>query len=267
MDADPIRDHLLHLRRDRYSHATIAERARILRTLPDPIGMDREATQAWWETRQTRADGSPRAASSLSGEASHVREFWRWCRRNDLLNHNPADWLPKVRQSKTMAVSVSEADLYVIIQDADPHMRRMIALAAMAGLRSSEVAGVRWEDVDRANGVLWVRGGKGGKDRSVPLSAGLLAELGTPASGPIIGRPMTAKAVSMAIGRHMRAHDVDLTAHKLRARYATRFIAATGDAVAAAKVLGHSDLSSILRSAVASGDTMRRGAAAAGRIG
>lgn len=33
MDADPIRDHLLHLRRDRYSHATIAERARILRTL------------------------------------------------------------------------------------------------------------------------------------------------------------------------------------------------------------------------------------------
>ena len=264
---DPITDHLHQLRRDRYSTATLRERERVLRTLPHPTDLDRATTQSWWESRQTREDGTPRAAASLSGEASHVREFWRWARRNDLLDHNPADWLPKVRQLKTMAVSVSESDLYGIMEDAPEPMRRMIALAAMAGLRSAEIAAVQWEDIDRTNGVLWVRGGKGGKDRSVPLSAGLLAELGTPETGPIIGRPMTAKAVSMAIGRHMRAHGVDMTAHKLRARYATRFIAATGDAVAAAKVLGHADLSSILRYAVASGDTMRRGAEAAGRIG
>ena len=136
-----------------------------------------------------------------------------------------------------------------------------------AGLRAAEIAAIQWSDLDQGNGVLWVREGKGGKDRSVPLSAGLLAELGHPSEGPIIGKRMTAKAVSQAIGRYLRSRDVDYTAHKLRARYATRFLAATGDLAAAAEALGHSDLSSIGRYVIASSDTMRRGAEAAGRIG
>lgn len=264
---DPIAAHLAAVRRDRYSDATLTARARILATLPDPLGMDRLATLAWWESRQTRPDGEPRAASSLSGEKAHAAEFWRWAMREGLLDRNPADWLPKVRQAKTMAVVVPEGDLYRILRDAAPPMRRMVALAAMAGLRSAEIAAVTWADIDRDNGVLWVREGKGRKDRSVPLSAGLLAELGEPGEGPIVGKVMTAKAVSAALGRYLRSHGSDFTAHKLRARYLTRFLAATGDAVAAAQVAGHSDLSSITRYAVASSDTMRRGAEAAGRIG
>lgn len=265
---DPIEAHLATVERDRYSRSTVAARARVLATLPDPLGMDRVATVAWWESRQVRPDGQPRAASSLSSEKAHVSEFWRWAMREGLIERNPADWLPKVRQAKTLAVVVPEGDLYRLLREAEPHMRRMVALAAMAGLRSAEIAAVRWTDVDRDSGVLWVREGKGRKDRSVPLSAGLLAELGDPdGDGRIIGKEMTAKAVSMALGRYLRSKGSDFTAHKLRARYLTRFLAATGDAVAAAQVAGHSDLSSITRYAVASSDTMRRGAEAAGRVG
>jgi integrase/recombinase XerC len=263
---DPVADWLTTLAGN-YSQATITERARILATLPHPLDLDRETVQAWWKSRKTRPDGGPRAQSSLSSEASHAREFWRWAMTQGLIDRNPADWLPKVRQPKTMAVVVPEGDLERVMAGAQPPMRQMVALAAMAALRSSEIAAVKWSDIDRANGVLWVRLGKGAKDRSVPLSAGLLAALGDPGQGPIIGRQMTGKAVSMALGRYLRAHGSDFTAHKLRARYATRFIAATGDVVAAAAVLGHSDLSSIGRYAVASSDTMRRGAEACGRIG
>jgi len=265
---DPIEAHLANVERDRYSTSTLTNRRAVLATLPDPIGMDRVATIAWWETRQTRNDGGKRSAASLSSERAHVAEFWKWAMREGLIDRNPADWLPKVRQTKTMAVAVPEADLSRLLKDAEPPIRRMIALGAMAGLRSAEIAVVRWTDIDRDSGVLWVRAGKGGKDRSVPLSAGLLGELGDPEeSGPIIGRTMTAKAVSVAVSRYLRAHGSDYTAHKLRARYATRFLAATGDAVATARALGHSDLSSVLRYAVASSDTMRRGAEAAGRVG
>lgn len=264
---DPIAAHLATVERDRYSRSTLVNRRRVLATLPDPLGMDRAATIHWWESRQVRADGEPRAASSLSAEKAHVSEFWRWAMREGLIDRNPADWLPKVRQAKTMAVVVPEGDLYRLLREADEPMRRMVALAAMAGLRSAEIAAVQWSDIDRDSGVLWVREGKGRKDRSVPLSAGLMAELGEPGEGPVIGKAMTAKAVSMAIGRYLRANGSDFTAHKLRARYLTRFLAATGDAVAAAQVAGHSDLSSITRYAVASSDTMRRGAEAAGRIG
>lgn len=184
-----------------------------------------------------------------------------------LTERNAADWLPSVRQTKPAVSPVPEADLYRLMQDAPEDMRRAIALAAMAGLRSSEIAAVRWSDLDPGNGVLWVRLGKGSKGRSVPLSSGLLATLGDPGEGRIIGRRTTGKALSLAIARYMRSRGWTTRRTRLRARYATRFLAATGDLKAAADALGHADLSSISRYVVASGDTMRRGAEAAGRIG
>ena len=70
---DPIAAHLAAVRRDRYSDATLTARARILATLPDPLGMDRLATLAWWESRQTRPDGEPRAATvTLDGGRATV---------------------------------------------------------------------------------------------------------------------------------------------------------------------------------------------------
>ena len=262
-------EHLAALRRDRYSEATLDARERVLRTIPNLEHPTREQIMDWWEARQTREDGTTRAASSLAQDASHLRAFYRWAMQQDKAERNAADWLPRVRQKKPAPTPVTEADLYRIMQDADTPMKRMLALGSMAGLRSAEIGAVRWGDLDHGNGVLWVREGKGGKDRSVPLSAGLLAELGEPGRPDqhIIGKPMTGKAVSQAISRHMRRLGVDLSAHKLRARYATRFLAATGDLKAAADALGHADLSSISRYVIASSDTMRRGAEAAGRIG
>lgn len=261
-------DHLDHLRGARYSGTTLRERERVVGTVPgDPLTLDRERTQAWWATRQTLPNGEPRAASSLSQEASHLRRFCRWAMQQGLVTYNAADWLPDVRQKRPAAAPVPEGDLYRLMADAPESMGRMIALAAMAGLRSVEIGAVKWTDLDPGNGVLWVRLGKGDKGRSVPLSSGLLVALGNPGSGHIIGRQMSAKAVSQAIGRYMRGRGVDYTAHRLRARYATRFLAATGDLKAAADALGHSDLSSISRYVIASSDTMRRGAEAAGRIG
>jgi integrase len=266
---DPIATHLDHLRRDRYSEATLKARAAALATLPDPLTVTREQMNEWWESRQVTAGGEIRAASSLSGESSHLRAFYRWAIQQGLIRENPADWLPRARQVSRKASPVPEPLLLRAIEEAPDQMRRMLALAAMAGLRSAEVAAVRWRDLDRGNGVLWVRLGKGGKDRSVPLSAGLLAELGEPgdADDLIVGKAMTPKAVSMAIGRYLRSCGVDYTAHKLRARYCTRFLAATGDLAAAAQVMGHSSVATTAQYVVASGDTMRRGAEAAGRIG
>ena len=266
--ADAIQDHLDDLKRSRYSRAALNARERLLRSIPgDILTADREAVQEWWRGRQERADGELRAASSLSQEASHLRSFGRWAMMQGLSERNPADWIPKIRQKHAAPTPVTEEGLWRAVHEAPEDMRRMIALGAMAGLRAAEIAAIQWSDLDQGNGVLWVREGKGGKDRSEPRSAGLHAEDGHPGEGPLIGKRMTAKAVSQAIGRYLRSRGVDYTAHKLRARYATRFLAATGDLAAAAEALGHSDLSSIGRYVIASSDTMRRGAEAAGRIG
>ena len=109
-------------------------------------------------------------------------------------------------------------------------------------------------------------GGQGQQGAVRPLSAGLMAELGSGERSDH-RRTLTAKALSQWIGRYMRTRGVDYTAHKLRAGTQPGFLAATGDLKAAADALGHSDLSSISRYVVASSDTMRRGAGSSRRIG
>lgn len=267
-----IEDHLNGLAANRYSPATVRARRRVLASLPDPLTLDRDGIQAWWATMQTTRDGKPRAAASLAAAASHVRAFYRDLIQRGLVDgRNPADWLPTVRQSSRLADPMREGDLVTALREATPTMHRAIALGALAGLRSAEIAAVRWDDIDRTAGVLWVRQGKGAKDRSVPLSGGLLAELGDPGEGLIVtgptGAPMSAKAVSAAVGRYLRSLGIDSSAHKLRARYATRFLAATGDLASTARALGHASVLTTQRYVVASSDTMRAGAEACGRIG
>ena len=263
-----VDDHLAALERERYSPAAVLARRRVLTTLPgDPLTLDRAALQSWWESRQTTKAGEPRAASSLAGETSHLRSFYRWALRQGLIDHNPADWLPSVRQSSPLADPMREGDLSRAMREAPEPMRRMLALGAMAGLRSAEIARVRWDDIDADAGVLWVRQGKGRKDRSVPLSGGLLAALGDPADGLNTGWVMCPKAVSAAVGRYLHSLGIESSAHKLRARYATRFLAATGDLASTARALGHQSVATTQRYVLASSDTMRAGAEACGRIG
>lgn len=263
-----IEQHLAHLEQGRYSPATLRERRRILDSFPDdPLAMNREQILAWWTSRQRGRDGEPKAERSLSAEASHLRAYGRWAIQQGLAERNPADWLPRVRLPQTMARPLSEADLNRLLVTAEGPTRRMIVLGALAGLRSTEIAAANWSDIDRDNGCLWIREGKGKKDRAVILSAGLLAELGDPGEGRIIGRELTGKAVSEIVKRFMAGQGIDSTAHKLRARYVTRFLAATGDLKAAADAVGHASVTTTAMYAVASSDTMRRGAEAAGRVG
>jgi integrase/recombinase XerD len=55
--------------------------------------------------------------------------------------------------------------------------RAALTTAYAAGLRASEVAGLRVPDIDSARGVIMVRQGKGAKDRNVMLSPQLLGIL------------------------------------------------------------------------------------------
>ena len=59
----------------------------------------------------------------------------------------------------------------------DDRFRLMLRAAYACGLRVSEVVRLKVADIDSARMLLWVRAGKGRKDRCVSLSAVLLQEL------------------------------------------------------------------------------------------
>src|SRR5947209_4066693 len=58
-----------------------------------------------------------------------------------------------------------------------PLERLMLQTTYACGLRASEVLALKVTDIDSSRMLLWVRHGKGNKDRAVPLSPALLEAL------------------------------------------------------------------------------------------
>lgn len=82
--------------------------------------------------------------------------------------------LERPRRARRLPHILSEADVKALLQRTTnlKHLS-MLKITYGCGLRCGEVLALRWADVDWARSVLWVRGGKGNKDRMVPLPASL----------------------------------------------------------------------------------------------
>lgn len=87
---------------------------------------------------------------------------------------NPAAALPSVRRPPTLPRPAPDPIVNSAVVEAAPRTALILALAAELGLRAHEVAKVHKDDIhhDLFGLALTVRG-KGGKDRTIPLSTGL----------------------------------------------------------------------------------------------
>ncbi len=116
--------------------------------------------------------------------------------------------IPYARQPLKLPIVLS-ADEVVQFLEAVSSLKSRAALttAYAAGLRASEVAGLRIEDIDSARGVIQVRHGKGAKDRNVMLSPQLLSILRWPCPklSPIASRPCDASTGSSTPSGHSAA--------------------------------------------------------------
>jgi site-specific recombinase XerD len=81
------------------------------------------------------------------------------------------DQIPLPRYEKKLPVILSKAEVKALLE-APKNLGHRAILATMygAGLRVSEVTSLKVSDLDRERRVIWVRGGKGHKDRQVMLA-------------------------------------------------------------------------------------------------
>src|ERR1700692_4332902 len=86
--------------------------------------------------------------------------------------------IPYARAPRKLPVVLSADEVVRFLESVSSlKSRAALTTAYAAGLRASEVAGLRVADIDSARGVILVRHGKGGKDRHVMLSPQLLGIL------------------------------------------------------------------------------------------
>jgi integrase/recombinase XerD len=113
-----------------------------------------------------------------------VKQFFRWLVRENHILYNPASEieLPRVeRRLPKHVLTANEADRILAQPDiATPfglRDRAMLEVLYSTGMRRSELAHLSIYDVDPERGIVFVRQGKGKKDRVIPIGDRALAWL------------------------------------------------------------------------------------------
>jgi len=203
-----------------------------------------------------RAGLSPKSLQRL---LSSCRSLFRQLRREGLLDNDPVAGVrgPKVHRKLPQVLDVDEATTLVEsggegalgVRD-----RAMLELFYSSGLRLSELVGLRWLDLDLAQGEVRVLG-KGSKTRIVPVgrhAVEALRALGeaegkapeTPVfrgrgGAPISPRTVQARLKQLALAQGFAKH---VHPHLLRHTFASHMLESSGDLRAVQELLGHADI-------------------------
>ena len=168
--------------------------------------------------------------------------------------------LPFPRKEKHLPVVLSMNELARFFRVIHNTKHRAILMTTYAaGLRVSEVVSLRVDDIDSQRNVIWVRQGKGCKDRFVMLSKALLTILraywkdkkptGWLFPGKGHGEHLTTRMVQHACDIARRAARIKktVTPHTLRHSFATHLLEGGSDIRTIQALLGHKSLQTTAR--------------------
>ena len=202
---------------------------------------------------------------------SSLSSFYRWCVTSGVVTDDPTAALPVVRPAIAAPRPATDEIWQQILATADPRTRLMARLAGEAGLRRAEVAQVHTNDLNEGiDGAELIVHGKGGKQRVVPITAALAAEIGNacPSGGFLFPGRIDGHMAPECVGRLVsRMMPKGWSMHKLRHRFATRGYAGTGNLRAVQEALGHASVATTqIYTAVSSTDVRRVSEAASGPV-
>lgn len=200
------------------------------------------------------------APRSLALMLAALRSFYRWLRQArypELLNPAQGIKAPKVGQ-RLPSVLDADAMTQLVEIPGDERLstrdRALLELFYSSGLRLSEVAALRWQDLDLVDASVRVLG-KGSKTRVVPVGSLAVAalkllalEAGSDAMQPVFGNgrggPLSPRAIQARVkhwaqrqGIWQRVHP-----HLLRHSFASHLLESSGDLRAVQELLGHADI-------------------------
>lgn len=95
---------------------------------------------------------------------------------HDVINCDwPVDFIPYMKSQKRLPTVLSPLEIRKMIAVCTyPKHHAIITTLYSTGMRLSELLALKVQDIDSRRMVIWVRGGKGAKDRQVQLSKDLL---------------------------------------------------------------------------------------------
>ena len=207
---------------------------------------------------------------SVGRKLSAIRHLYRYLLLDGKIEKDPTLNIDSPKQWKVLPKSLSRDEVEATLEATQPRSetersqalalrdRAMLELLSAGGVRVSEVAGARLEDLKIDMGYILVRG-KGDKERMVPL--GVPAQralqqylksgremLARKRSSPLLfvgtgARRLTRQRVWQLVGKASLASGRHASPHMLRHSCATHMVENGADLRTVQTILGHSDIS------------------------
>ncbi len=192
--------------------------------------------------------------------------FFRWCVEKGCMEKNPMDSIEIPKLEKRLPSSLTRQDALKLLEIVYNYPYDNVFLRyrnhaifstfIFAGLRKKEVTNLKYADVDLENRSIFVRQGKGSKDRIVPICHPLAQSLSrylqerralnktTPQFFASLHRDVGYTHNGLRrVMRQMRAvSKLNFTSHKLRHTFATLMMEGGCDIYSLSKMMGHSDI-------------------------
>ena len=129
-----------------------------------------------WLYHYRKLDDTPLSVSSQRGKVMPLKSLFKWLTKTGQIPANPAAELELPKHIKALPRQVmSQAEVETVLASVDTGCalglrdRAIMEVLYATGMRRMEVAHVQIGDIDHDKAVVFVRQGKGRKDRLIPL--------------------------------------------------------------------------------------------------
>jgi site-specific recombinase XerD len=263
-----------YLERRRFSAHTVASYTIDVRlfftevTVPLAQVSFREVDQ-FAETQHHRG----RSWATINRRLNALKHFFDFCVDQQLVAGNPVKPSHFVRRGRPLPKALSREQVQRLFAHIDHPMDRALFLVMLrCGLRVSEAARLKLEQIDWEQQALLIEQGKGRKDRRVYLSPDAIASLrqclaqppGERAHGSVFwnrkrpARPLSVKAIQKKMERYAKAAGITASCHSLRHTFASNLLEHGAEVVTIRDFLGHSQIASSERYAKVSSQKIKQ---------
>ena len=225
--------------------------------------LTRSAILDWICKGKAEKDWSPK---TIHSRLQAMGLFIDWCIGEELLKHNPVKDIPKPKLTKRIPQYLTEEKCNTLLAWTRNYpysykfeRNRAIAIISTflaTGLRKSELLNLKLGDVNLIKNEIYVRSGKGGKDRIIPFRPSLnhvlndyleeRMQLGRTCQYFFVtlrhDKRMGAKAITRLVVMLREKSGIYFYPHLLRHTYATRMLESGLHIGEVSKLLGHADI-------------------------
>lgn len=154
---------------------------------------------------------------------------------------NPAENIKSFKKDHPYQPFINRTQYEKILASAEPLESDVIRLLACSGMRASELAGLRFENISENFSSIRFTG-KGGKERSIPLNATMREILSRRTENGFINLPKSRRHIYYLCTKAGKRAEIYLAPHMLRRYFASQLVGRGVSLLIASKLLGHSSV-------------------------